>query len=54
MFDDDRLYFQQRAEVEIERAQEATAREAMRAHRQLAEAYLDRLATLEPVTPDAA
>lgn len=49
MFDDDRSYYQHRAEVEIERAQGATRPEVVRVHYQLAEAYLDRLASVEPV-----
>jgi hypothetical protein len=47
MFEDDRSYYQHRAEVEIERAQQATQPCAVKAHYQLAEAYLDKLASIE-------
>ena len=48
MIEDDRTYFQHRAEVETERAEEATVPEVDRAHFQLAEAYLGKLAVSEP------
>ena len=44
MFRDDRSYLQYRAEVETERAQQATVPQVVRAHYQLAEAYLSKLA----------
>ena len=43
MFEDDNTYFTRRAEVELEQAQRATKPEVVRAHYQLAEAYLERL-----------
>jgi hypothetical protein len=49
MFADDRSYFPYRAEIEVERAQEATAPGAVQAHYELAEAYLARLTPVEPV-----
>lgn len=48
MFDDDRSYYQHRAEAEIERAERATEPCAVKAHYELAEAYLARVATFEP------
>ena len=54
MFQDDRSYYQHRAEVEVERAQAATAPGAVRAHYQLAEAYLDKLAVAEGTMAEAA
>ena len=45
MFEADRLYYQRRAEVELERAQQATLPEVVSAHYKLAEAYLDKLAS---------
>ena len=47
MFDDDRTYYQHRAEAEIQRAQRATEPCAVKAHYELAEAYLERVATLQ-------
>lgn len=47
MFRDDRSYFQHRAEVETERAQEATEPKVAQAHYQLAEAYFSKLAAAE-------
>ncbi|WP_425228870.1 hypothetical protein [Sphingomonas sp.] len=49
MFEDDRSYYQHRAEVEIERAQSATVPSVVQAHYQLAEAYLGKIAANEPV-----
>ncbi len=46
MFEDDRSYLQQRAEAEVECAQRAKDPCAVKAHYQLAEAYLDRLMAL--------
>lgn len=48
MFEDDRSYYQQRAEVELECAQKATVPAVVRAHHQLAEAYLERLSSAAP------
>jgi len=48
MLKDDRSYYQHRAEVELECAQKATTPEVVRAHHQLAEAYLERLASSAP------
>ena len=53
MFKDDRSYFQHRAEVETERAQEATEPKVARAHYQLAEAYFSKLATTGPAATEA-
>lgn len=53
MFEDDRSYFQHRAEVEIERAQQAELPRAVAVHYQLAEAYLAKLAAFTPVEADA-
>ena len=49
MFEDDRSYFQYRAEMEIEQAQKATLPKVVAAHYQLAEAYLGKIAATEPV-----
>jgi hypothetical protein len=49
MFEDDRSYYQRRAEVEIERAQLATVPSVVQAHYKLAEAYFSKLASDEPV-----
>jgi hypothetical protein len=51
--EDDRFYYQHRAEIEIERAQLATVPNVVQAHYQLAEAYLSKLATDEPVKAEA-
>jgi len=48
MFEDDRSYYQHRAEVEIELAQQARVPEVVRVHHEMAEAYLGRLASVEP------
>jgi hypothetical protein len=53
MFEDDRSYYQHRAEVEIERAQLATVPSVVQAHYQLAEAYFGKLASDEPVKVEA-
>jgi len=53
MFDDDRSYYQHRAEIELEIAQRATAPEVVRAHHLLAEAYLEKLASAEPARAQA-
>jgi hypothetical protein len=53
MFEDDRSYYQHRAEVEIERAQLATVPSVVQAHYQLAEAYLGKLASDEFVKVEA-
>lgn len=44
MPDNEKSYFERRAEAELERAQSATAPEAVRVHYQLAEAYLEKIA----------
>lgn len=54
MLEDDRLYFQHRAEVEIERAQAATRADVVKAHYQLAEAYLDKIASFDLVDEELA
>jgi hypothetical protein len=46
MFRDDRAYFQYRAEVEVERAQEAVLPTVVQAHYKFAEAYFDKIAHL--------
>lgn len=46
--EDDIGYYQRRAEAELERAQQATRPEVVRAHFQLANAYLERIASAEP------
>ena len=43
MSQDDRSYFQHRAQIEIERAETATTPRVAHVHHQLAEAYRDRL-----------
>lgn len=43
MTKDDHAYFTRRAEAELDQAQRATCPHAVRAHYQLAEAYLERL-----------
>jgi hypothetical protein len=48
MFEDDTSYYQHRAEVELECARKATTPEVVRAHHQLAEAYLEKLASSAP------
>jgi hypothetical protein len=53
MFEDDRSYYQRRAEVEIERAQLATVPSVVQAHYKLAEAYFGKLASDEPVKVEA-
>ena len=45
----DRAYYQRRAEIETELAQRATLARVVQVHYQLAEAYLDKLASIEPV-----
>lgn len=47
MFDDEKFYFQHRAEIEVERAQQATLPSVVSVHYQLAEAYLNKLASLQ-------
>lgn len=53
MFEDDRSYYQHRAEVELEIAQKATAPEVVRAHHLLAEAYLEKLNSAVPARAKA-
>jgi hypothetical protein len=52
MFEDDRSYYQRRAEVELGRAQESRLHSVMRVHYQLAEAYLEKIASTEPIQLD--
>jgi hypothetical protein len=47
MLEDDRSYYQHRAEVETERAEQASLPCAVEAHYKLAEAYLDKLASFD-------
>jgi hypothetical protein len=49
MFEDDRSYYQHRAEVEVERAQAATLPAVVQVHYHLSEAYLAKLASDEPI-----
>jgi hypothetical protein len=44
---DDKSYFRHRAQTEIEHAQRATKAAVVEVHNQLAQAYLQKLATLE-------
>ena len=53
MFENDRSYYQHRADIEIERAQSATVPSVVQAHYQLAEAYLGKLASDQPVRVEA-
>jgi hypothetical protein len=48
MFDDDRSYYQYRAEVETERAQAATLPKVVQAHYRLAQAYLSKVQAAAP------
>ena len=48
MASNDYDYFQQRAEAELEQAQQATHVKVAKAHYQLAEAYLARVSKLAP------
>lgn len=50
---EDRAYYQRRAETETELARQAVDAGAAQAHRQLAEAYLGKLAGAEPVSARA-
>lgn len=43
MNEDDVTYYRQRADAELERAQQATKPEVVAVHYQLAEAYLERV-----------
>ena len=47
MADEDCAYFYKRAETELERAQRITDPRAVAVHYQLAEAYLERVASLK-------
>ena len=49
MTDNDINYYQRRAEAELVMAQQATLPEVVSAHYQLADAYLERVASAEPV-----
>ncbi len=53
MFDDDRSYYQHRAEVETERAQLATRPSVIQVHQQLADAYRAKIASDEPIKVEA-
>lgn len=53
MFEDDKSYYQHRAEVELEIAQKAAAPEVVRAHHLLAKAYLDKVAAATPAQAKA-
>ncbi|WP_159513424.1 hypothetical protein [Sphingomonas sp. T1] len=46
MSDDEILYFEHRAQVEVELAENATKPEVVDAHRKMADAYLERLVEL--------
>lgn len=48
MSENDVSYFRRRAEAELVLAQQATKPEVVRAHCQLADAYLERIAVAEP------
>ena len=48
MTDDDINYYRQRAEAELERAQQASRPEVVKAHLLLADAYRERIAPFEP------
>lgn len=48
MFTNDQSYLQHRAKIEAERAEQARCAKAAQVHHQLAVAYLDRLAAIEP------
>ena len=47
MNEDDVTYYRQRADAELERAQQATRPEVVSAHYRLAEAYLERVSAGE-------
>ena len=49
MSNDDIGYYQRRAETELGQAERATSPEVMRAHSELANAYLERIAEVQPV-----
>jgi hypothetical protein len=53
MFKDDRSYYQHRAEVEAKRAQRAKLPSVVQAHRQLAEAYREKLSSAESIKVEA-
>ena len=53
MFEDDRAYYQHRAEVELQCAQKATVPEAVKVHYQLAEAYLGKCGSTVPIQAGA-
>jgi len=46
MSEDDQVYFQHRAEVELAIAQKSTTPEVVRAHYLLSEAYLEKVAEI--------
>jgi len=49
MNEDDAIYYQRRAEAELEQAQRATKPEAVLAHYTLANAYLERVSAVTPL-----
>lgn len=51
MLEDDYLYFRRRAEAEFDRARKGGDHHAVRVHRQLAQAYLERAAALATNAP---
>lgn len=53
MTPNDKAYYQHRAEVEIELAQQATEPPVVQAHYKLAEAYLARVSELDRVEEQA-
>jgi hypothetical protein len=54
VFTDEKSYLQHRAETEVERAQQATQPNVVRAHCVLAEAYLDKLTSLDAIETKSA
>jgi len=54
MVEDDRSYYQHRAEVEVERAQAAKLPNVVKVHYQLAEAYLEKITSEAFVEDEAA
>lgn len=52
MTEEDRAYFQRRAEAELELAQQALRPEAVSAHHRLAEAYLERITDDQPLATE--
>lgn len=48
MYENDLNYYRRRAEDELRQAQQATTAKAVKAHCDLADAYLERVAAAEP------